>query len=515
LSLITTYNEFNNVVSSSYLYWQGGNSNVSFNATYQNNRVTSSTDAGQSQTWNYDAMGNRTSLMQNGNAIETIAINALGRAANAPLDGEGQPIKVVNDFYIRSTVLGGAIVTQLDSSGVKNKGRVIDDGNLLAEQIVSASGNTVQWHHRDPLNLVARDTEPGQLKRKTFAINPVGAQIESTEGVSTGQYYACLYGGQNNPGCTGYTPQPPGGYGAAANGANGQYAQSIKVDGVLTLGSIADALAQTRRTGHGSVHVSSALSGTALGGSFIHRTNYDLVSTPNIYTENGELLSRGQRILDISDSILWVPGGDQSLKYLQGSQGSSSKGNDQNKPQPPLLTTCERMSRDAQNFADQTQSQFPKATPSFRLQHFNRLFGRFTYGANFEEGPLGFIGNSAPSSGRVQLFGIGRPYQGQDGFDPRFYDNDSIQNGRVNLNWDQVHHVGAYLSAALAGHKFAPAQARNSDTSTGNLGDVYLADQSTALGWYLRLNPKQLSNIGTLLRSTMCLGNSVPGHERR
>jgi hypothetical protein len=51
----------------------------------------------------------------------------------------------------------------------------------------------------------------GQVKERVFAVTPTGGQIETTAGVNLSQYYACLFGGQNNPSCSGYTPQPPSG----------------------------------------------------------------------------------------------------------------------------------------------------------------------------------------------------------------------------------------------------------------------------------------------------------------
>jgi YD repeat-containing protein len=299
-----TYNEFGNITNSSYLYWQGGASAVTFSATYQNNRATAVTDAGQTQTWTYDAMGNRTSLVQNGNTIENILVNAVGRAANEQTDGTGQPIKMSSDYYIRSTVMGGAIITQVDYAGVKKIGRVLDGNNLIATQIVSASGNTVSWQHRDPLNLVARNTEPGQVKRRTFAINPVGAQIETTDGVNLTQYYACFYGGQNNPSCTGYTPQPAGGYGSYADQSMGAFVAGIKVDGALTLGSVEDVLRWANRVG-ASVSVSPAVAGTALGLNFQRIVYEEFVpgpgKTPGEREKNGDV-----RFLD---AWMFVPGG--------------------------------------------------------------------------------------------------------------------------------------------------------------------------------------------------------------
>jgi YD repeat-containing protein len=259
---------FGNVTNSSYHYWQNGQTATTFTATYQNNRVTSVSDNGLAQTWNYDAMGNRTGIVKTSDntTLESIAIDSLGRgvAAGVALDGEGQAVITGGggNFYLRSTVFGGEIVTTLSNTGNKQEGRVLDGVSLIAEQI----GSTVRWHHRDPLNLVARDTEPGQVKRRVHAVTPNGAQIETSEGVDLNQYYGCAAGGYN-PNCTGYNPQAAAAYGYLANQANGLLAGGIKVDGALTSRSLSDIARQIQRTGVGSILLSTALFGTPMGAS--------------------------------------------------------------------------------------------------------------------------------------------------------------------------------------------------------------------------------------------------------
>ena len=266
--------EFGNVKNASYHYWQNSNAAVSFNATYQNNRVVPNTvtDSGQTQTWNYDAMGNRTSVVSTINGtpttVESINIDAVGRgaAAGATLDGEGQTAAFQGNYFIRSTIFGGEILTTVDLSGSKTKGRILDGASLLAEQIQYSNGQSVVWHHRDPLNLVARDAEAGQVKRRAFAITPNGAQVETNEGVNMATYYPCLFA-NNTPSCTGYNPQAIAGYGAAVNQINGLLGSGIKVDGALTLASLSDIARQNQRTGNGSILFSTALFGTPIGAS--------------------------------------------------------------------------------------------------------------------------------------------------------------------------------------------------------------------------------------------------------
>jgi hypothetical protein len=108
---------------------------------------------------------------------------------------------------------------------------------------------------------------PGQVKERVFAVTPTGGQIETTAGVNLSQYYACMFGGQNNPGCSGYTPQPPTGYGYLHNQAANAFASGLKVDGALTLWSFSELLAQNQRTGKGGAYISPGLVGTPLGAS--------------------------------------------------------------------------------------------------------------------------------------------------------------------------------------------------------------------------------------------------------
>ncbi|MGH8106594.1 MAG: hypothetical protein ACREO2_09760, partial [Arenimonas sp.] len=263
---------FGNVTSSSYQYWQNSSTATSFAATYQNNRITSVTDGGLAQTWNYDAMGNRTSLVNTVNGtpttVESVNVDAVGRgiAAGVTLDGRGEAVIVQGNYHIRSSVFGGEVVTTINSQGGKTSGRVLGGGNLIAEQIKFSDNTTsVRWHPRDPLNLVARDTEPGQVKRKVFAITPNGAQIETNESVNMTTYYACLFGGNNNPTCTGYNPQAIAGYGAAINQINSVLASGVTVDGALTLKTVNDVARQIQRTGIGQITISPALFGTPIG----------------------------------------------------------------------------------------------------------------------------------------------------------------------------------------------------------------------------------------------------------
>ena len=355
LSFNANYNpqqdEFGNVKNASYHYWQNSNAAVSFSASYQNNRVVPNTvnDSGQAQTWNYDAMGNRTGVVSTINGtpttVESITIDAVGRgvATGAILDGEGQAAAFQGNYFIRSSVFGGEILTTVDLSGNKTRGRVLDGGSLLAEQIQYSNGQSVVWHHRDPLNLVARDAEVGQVTRRVNAITPNGAQIETNDGVNMATYYACLFGGNNNPTCTGYNPQAIAGYGAAINQINGLLGGGIKVDGALTLASLSDIERQRQRTGNGSILFSTSLFGTPMGasmgvtaGSWQKKQVWTDIDTGN------PLDVRAQ-----DDSYYeWVPGGEGFGAGFgpAGGQQDQQKGDYPRLPDKPIapspISTC-------------------------------------------------------------------------------------------------------------------------------------------------------------------------------
>jgi hypothetical protein len=151
-------------------------------------------------------------------------------------------------------------------------------------------------------------------------VTPTGGQIETTAGVNLSQYYACLYGGQNNPGCSGYTPQPPTGYGYLHNQAANAFASGLKVDGALTLWGPGEVAGQASRNGTSqqlSIWISPALSGTPLvngeSGSFVQRTRY-IVQNNYLWDdeEGGSKTLAGSSIVGFINETTYVPGGGQS-----------------------------------------------------------------------------------------------------------------------------------------------------------------------------------------------------------
>ena len=54
-------------------------------------------------------------------------------------------------YYLRSTVLGGYVVGELDAQGQKRKQYIYAAGERLAEHWTSNGSNTINWQHRNPL----------------------------------------------------------------------------------------------------------------------------------------------------------------------------------------------------------------------------------------------------------------------------------------------------------------------------------------------------------------------------
>lgn len=158
--------------SGSYGYtWPWG----SDTATYKNNRrdgwsydadghltLSPATSTSDTRAWQYDAAGNlsvMTDTPTSGTASTLTTVN----------DGDGQPVREqytgptpVTDYLVRSSALGGAVVTRLSATGAKEITYVPTGGLVEARQRAypNTSGQIdrwTEWTHRDPTGT----TEPG------------------------------------------------------------------------------------------------------------------------------------------------------------------------------------------------------------------------------------------------------------------------------------------------------------------------------------------------------------------
>lgn len=121
--------------------------------------------------WTYDAAGQMTQ------AKETVTANNSVSTYISNHDGDGQPTieyyqenLATKSFTVRSSVLGGKVLTRLDNSGNKSSTVFDVDGLLTAVQSVSPYGSSVRWTHIDPLGL----SEAGDTKS---VFDPMGNYI--------------------------------------------------------------------------------------------------------------------------------------------------------------------------------------------------------------------------------------------------------------------------------------------------------------------------------------------------
>jgi hypothetical protein len=181
------YDAFGNATSRYGAYYYQNYS--SDGGTYQNNRrqdLTYAADGHVTHTpsynnmgsvvsfrdWTYDAAGEMTQVK------ETITVNNSVSTYISNPDGDGQPtIEYYQEnlasktFMVRSSVLGGKVLTRLDNAGNKSSTVFGVDGLLMAVQNVSPYGSSVRWTHIDPLGL----SEAGDTKS---VYDPMGNHIE-------------------------------------------------------------------------------------------------------------------------------------------------------------------------------------------------------------------------------------------------------------------------------------------------------------------------------------------------
>ena len=144
-----------------------GGENPAYTASYTNNRRNGSV---------YDAAGNITS-----EGSQTFAYDATGQQTYASAtgltqsyDGDGLRFKKtesgVTTYYLRSSVLGGQVVAELNSSGALARGFVYLGGQMVAIQ----SGNAVSWVHQDPVTKSQRVTNSSGTVVSTIELDPWG-----------------------------------------------------------------------------------------------------------------------------------------------------------------------------------------------------------------------------------------------------------------------------------------------------------------------------------------------------
>jgi RHS repeat-associated protein len=143
-----------------------GGENPAYTASYTNNRRDG---------FSYDAAGNLTN-----DGGQSFTYDATGQQSTASFmsgqqlyDGDRLRVKKtengVTRYYLRSTVLGGQVIAEMDGSGSWMRGYVYQGGTLLA---VQAGG--VNWVHEDPITKSKRVTDSLGIVVSTVELDPWG-----------------------------------------------------------------------------------------------------------------------------------------------------------------------------------------------------------------------------------------------------------------------------------------------------------------------------------------------------
>jgi YD repeat-containing protein len=177
--------------------------NRSSNSDYDaDGRMLGSIDA----TYSYDAAGD----------ISTVGTDDPQSTTARALDGDGQQVKTIEStynensqswtttttYYVRSTVLGGQVLTELNESGAKHRTFVYVGSQVLATQEIFSYYGTqgVTWEHRDPSNATFRTTmTTGDISEYT-ELDPTGADATSDPNP--------ILGGPNEEGTGSLLPYP-------------------------------------------------------------------------------------------------------------------------------------------------------------------------------------------------------------------------------------------------------------------------------------------------------------------
>jgi hypothetical protein len=189
----TPYNEFfgydalHNLNMRSTISW--GQDEMLDGATYTNNRR---------EGWGYDANGNNTTMgsrsygfdaagqMTSMSGQRWVVDHYVNVTQTAAYDGGGQKAKDVSQgvttYYLRSSVLGDAIIQEINSSGQKSVGYVYSpDGVPLARQAEAGANSYITWKHATPAGTGQHDLNVGYVfgsgTPQRTELDPLGASV--------------------------------------------------------------------------------------------------------------------------------------------------------------------------------------------------------------------------------------------------------------------------------------------------------------------------------------------------
>jgi YD repeat-containing protein len=157
--------------------WDAGY--VNWAPSYTNNRLNTNPATGAAM--QYDSSGNLTN-----DGYQSYTYDATGQQAYASgtaltqsYDGNGLRVAKtesgVTTYYLRSSVLGGQVVAEINSGGGWTRGYVYAGGQMLA---IQSSG--VNWVHQDPVTKSQRVTNSSGTVVSTIDLDPWGGETSAS-----------------------------------------------------------------------------------------------------------------------------------------------------------------------------------------------------------------------------------------------------------------------------------------------------------------------------------------------
>jgi YD repeat-containing protein len=174
------YDSWGNLVTRYYAYWQGELQIPGVpSPVYVNNRNSQ---------WQYDAAGqvlnasgHQYTYDSEGRTLKMVNNNVPGPPVPSPTniyDGDDLQVKSIAPngtplaYYLRSTILGGRVLVELNSAGQSKSTFVYANGVVLARQN-NTTGN-VSWIFRDPANLGERILSASGALQEIQMYDPLG-----------------------------------------------------------------------------------------------------------------------------------------------------------------------------------------------------------------------------------------------------------------------------------------------------------------------------------------------------
>ncbi len=200
------YDTFEHLTYHGTQHWSSRRGYVS-SGSFSNNRRTG---------WSYDADGNLTNDVTHQYTYDVagqmtfVGVSNLGQY----FDGDGQRVKStepnVVTYYVRSTVLGGKVIADLDSSGNKQMAYIYLGDKLLAEQSRNVPNGFIGFVHRDASGVSVRKTHSvyGNVYDGS-ELDPLNADVGTEDPYLTNPDYSGR--GEGGPLFPGYgSPTDPG-----------------------------------------------------------------------------------------------------------------------------------------------------------------------------------------------------------------------------------------------------------------------------------------------------------------